>query len=451
MITAILHSLIGFYLQLVPCAFFCLYPFYNSFRYPRRRIIALVAAIVIGMSVIFTHIYVVLDIPSGAYVSFFPLNLTFLLTVGLLAIVYLLSIRAPAVHLLYMLILVLNYGFLVSDISDWFIADWFFNVDYLYDTGILLTIFIATVLLFYPMLKVLRLVRSAFDSLIEASIWKWFLLTPSLFFAAMLLFYQIPLSIGWPRERILSLFIRAMIVLMLIICVIALRTMQAVQRQADEYAAIKSTVNSYKLMAETTRKERELRHEFHHHIAALSILLQNQNYEGAKDYLDKISESDAGGIARTYTPHVLLNSILSEYERRAAASEIPTSYSIHVPNPVFMNDSDLCQFLSNMLDNAIEANLQLESGERNLSLTIRQTGNFLYFLCENPCDSTRLRPSSDSFDTIKSGDNSHGYGLPIMKRIAEKYNGVFRIDIQDAVFTVTANLCAAPHNAKGRA
>lgn len=38
-----------------------------------------------------------------------------------------------------------------------------------------------------------------------------------------------------------------------------------------------------------------------------------------------------------------------------------------------------------------------------------------------------------------------------MKRIAEKYNGVFRIDIQDAVFTVTANLCAAPHNAKGRA
>lgn len=379
MIPAILHSLIGFYLQLVPCAFFCLYPFCNSFRYPRRRVIALVASIVIGMSVIFTHIYVVLDIPSGAYVSFFPLNLTFLLTVGLLTIVYLLCIRAAAVHLLYMLILVLNYGFLVSDIRDWFI-----DVDYLYDTDVLLATFISTVILFYPMLKVLRLVRSAFDSQIEAGVWKWFILTPGLFFASMLLFYQIPLSIGWPRDRILPLFIRAMIVLMLIICVIALRTMQAVQRQADEYASIKSTVNSYKLMAETTHKERELRHEFHHHIAALSILLQNRDYEGAKDYLDKISENDAGGIARTYTPHILLNSILSEYERRAAASEIPTSYSIHVPNPVFMNDSDLCQFLSNMLDNAIEANLQLESGERNLSLTIRQTGNFLYFLCETP-------------------------------------------------------------------
>lgn len=444
MVSAILHSLAGFYLQLLPCAFFCIYPFIDDFRYPKKRVIGILSAILIIMSVIFTCMYVAMDIPSGAYNSFLPLNLIFLLTVGILVALFFLCTRAAVSHMLYTVVLALNYGFLVSMIHGWFV-----DVKYLYDTGVLLAQLVSTIILFYPMLRVMKLVRSAFDSQIEPKVWKWFTLIPGTFFMAMLLFYQIPISNGWTPNRILSVFTRAMCILMLIITAIILRAMQTIQQQASKQASLEIAVNHYKLMAENTDKERELRHEFRHHMTALSILLKNQDYQGAENYLNRISQIDAGNTDAFYTPHILLNSMLAEYEKRARTANIASRYSIQVPHPILMEDMDLCQFLSNMLDNALEAVSGLEEERRHFSLTIRQSGNFLYFLCENPCEPALLNPAGSGFDTNKSNETAHGYGFPIMKRIAEKYNGIFRADIKDNIFTVTANLCTSPRKLKG--
>ncbi len=439
MVPAILHGLIGFNLQLLPCAFFCVYPFLDSFRYSRKRTIAVSIGIIAVMSAVFTCLYTAADIPSGKYSSYLPLNLIFLLTVFLLTAVYLFCIRAEMIHKFFTVTLVLNYGFLVSYISQWFLED-----VYLYDGGVLISLSLATAVLFFPMLRLMRFARNAFDSGIEQNVWKWFTLIPGIFFAALLLFFQIPVSVGWPSDRIFSVFMRSMSILMLIVCAVILRMMREVRRQAEEYTSMKTAVNTYKLMAKSTDKEREMRHEFHHHMAALSILLRNRDYDGAVSYLDKISQVNVDANARIYTPHVLLNSILSEYEERAREAGIAAEYSIQVPNPVYMDDLDLCQFISNMLDNALDANLHLSADVRRFSLTIRQTGNFLFFLCENPCDPARLRPEYNGFGTEKSNESWHGYGIPLMRRIAEKYNGIFRAEIRDSIFTVTANLCTAP-------
>lgn len=435
MVSTILHGLCGFYLQLAPCSFFCLYPFLDSFRYSKRRVIGAICAVMIVMSVVFTCVYVAMDIPSGTYNNFLPLNLIFLLTVGLLMAVYLACIRAAAIHMLYTVILVLNYGFLTSMLGDWIAP-----VSYLYDTGFLLVSTLSTAVMFYPMLHIMRLARSAFDSRIDLSVWKWFALIPGLFFAAMLLCYHIPMSSGLSSENLLNIFIRAMCVLMLIICAISLRAVQTLHRQVDKQASLEIAVNHYKLVAEHTDKERELRHEFHHHMTALSILIQNRDYQGAENYLNKISQLDID-TAEFYTPHILLNSMLSGYKKQAAAAGIRADYVIEVPNPISMEDLDLCQFLSNLLDNALEACSHLEAGARRLSLTLRQKGRFLYFCCENSCDPKWLHPASNGFKTTKSNEFSHGYGISIMKRIAEKYAGDFRTDVQNNVFTVTGYLC----------
>ena len=436
MLSAILHSLCGFYLQLVPCTFFCLYPFLDRFRYPRKRVIAAICGAMVVMSVIFTYVYVVMDIPSGIYDSFLPLNLIFLLTVALLTGIYLFCIWAAPIHMLYTVILVLNYGFLISMLGDWFIPE-----DYLYNTNFLLAQLLSTALLFYPMLHIMRLARSAFDSPIGLNVWKWFTLIPGLFFATMLLCYQIPMSGGLSAEKLLDIIIRALCVLMPVICAIILRTIQTMQQQANKQASLEIAVNHYKLLAEHTDKERELRHEFRHHMNALSILIQNQDYEGAENYLNKLSQIEVAEATEFYTPHMLLNSMLSGYKKRAAEAGIQTDYTIEVMNSVSIEDLDLCQFLSNMLDNALEANSHLETAKRRLSLTIRQKGNFLYFRCENPCDPAWMHPTNNEFKTTKSNALSHGYGIAIMKRITEKYAGDFRTDVQNNIFTVTGYLC----------
>lgn len=441
MVSTALHGLCGFFFQIMPCALFCLYPFYDSFRYPRKRVMAAFGFIMAVMAAAFTWFYVALDVPSGYDGNTLPLEMIFLLTVGLLLAIYLLCIRARIIHRLFIFILALNYGFLMTELVSYACA--FFPVDYnyMYSTAALAFHFLFNAVLCYPMLQVLRRARRAFRSEIEPAVWRGLTLIPGTFFVAMLLFYELPLSADVPDNHVLSIFTKVMDILMLFLCSAALRTMEIVQRRTNERVYLEAAVRDYKAMAESNEKLRETRHEIGHHIAALSILLQNRDYAGAEDYLEKVSPLIAAAPGGSYTPHVLLNSMLSGYRERAAADGIEIRYDIQVPESVAMEDLDLCQFLSNLLDNALEANLQLEPEKRQLSLTIRQSDRFLYFCCKNPCDPSRLRRVNGRFGTGKPDEAAHGYGISIMKRIAEKYNGVFRTTAENDVFTAAANLC----------
>ncbi len=441
MISAIVHGFSGFWLQLLPCAFFCLYPFADSFRYPRKRLIALLLLILSVMSAVFTWFYVKLDIVSDEDASYLPLNLIFVLTLVLLLAVYLLCIRAETVHKVFVFILIANYGFLMTELVS--NTPSFSEPEYMYCTSALLFHLLFNGLMLCPMLYILRHVRSAFHERIDPAIWKGISVIPGIFFAGLLLFYEIPVSAGIPDRQVLNLLTGAMEVLMLFLCYVVLRLLETTRRHSGEYAALEASLESYRLLADAQGQIREAHHEIRHHIAALSILLQNRDYDGAARYLDSVSQDDAKVETASYTPHLLLNSMLANYRAKAGAAGIEVSYTVRVPGPVFMEDMDLCQFLSNLLDNALEANSHLAPGERRLSLTVRQTEDFLYFRCENPFDPALLRPAGSGFFTSKSDRTAHGYGISIMERIAKKYNGVFRTEIQNDIFIAAANLCGS--------
>lgn len=361
------------------------------------------------------------------------------MTLGFLLAVYLFCLRAEMVHKLFVFTIVFIYGFLMTETVSY--AGTRFHARYMYSTVVLICHVVLNGILFYPMLQLLSRARSAFRSNIDIGIWKKITLIPGLFVLWLLLFRELPYSAGVPADHVLNLFTKAMEILTLVICFAILSTLEAVQRLTKERILLKTAVENYRVMAKAADKEREARHEFRHHIAALSILLQNGDYEGAGSYLEKVSGIDIKADAGLYTPHALLNAMLSEYRKRAAEAEIRVDYVILVPGPLPMDDMELCQFVSNLLDNALEANQRMDIPKRWLSLTIRQTGNFLYFLCENPCDPEALSPVNNRYGTSKPDKTVHGYGISIMERIAEKYNGVFHTSVRDAVFSAAANLC----------
>ncbi len=440
MFSAILHGLCGFFIQILPCACFCLYPFWASFRYPRRRVLALLALIMAVMSAVFTYFYVSMDILSGNYDSYVLLNMIFLLTLALLLTVYLLCIRAQLLHKLFIFTLSASYGFLVTETVSCLCA-FFPEGSAMYSKPVLVFHLLISSTLFYPMLNLLEHIRRSFQSRIQSSVWKGIVSIFGLYIFFLIVFYEVPMSAGIAKEHVLTIFSKAMEFMLLILCYAILRILETVQRQVYEYNSLKTTVESYKAMAETESKIREARHETSHHITALSILLRNQDYKGAENYLDKVARSNSRTPTVFYTPHILLNSILTEYKKRAEEAEIRTKYNILVPNLFSMDELDLCQFLSNLLDNSLEANLRLPAQKRALSLTIRQTGNFLYFHCENLCDPAQLHMSGGRPATSKSDSRSHGYGITIMERIAKKYNGAFRTVLHDGLFIAEANLC----------
>ena len=443
MFHSIAQGLCGYLFQLLPCTFFCLYPFYDNFRHARKRVLASMAGILSVMAAVFTYVFAALYIPSGGDGRFrVALTLIFLLSVLFLLFVYLFLIRARAAHKFFVFTLVLNYGFLLTESVTW-VGDFFPSTadGYLYNTPYLFLHLIFNAILFYPMLTLLHRTRHMFQSPIISDVWRWISLIPFTFFLGLLLFYELPSNSGMSSDRILSLFARVMELLMLVACYVILHILDTVRRMTAERISLEAAVESYRSAAATAEKEREARHEFRHHLAALSILLQNKDYAGASDYLEKVSQTAIQTSPNRYTPHVLLNSMLSEYEKQAAAIGATVSYSISAPGPIQIDDLDLCQFLSNLMDNALEATFLLPPEKRRISLKIRQNGNFLCFLCENSCDTMRLRSADGSFSTTKREKSSHGYGIAIMRRIAEKYNGVLHIQAKNNTFITAVNLC----------
>ncbi len=439
MVSYVLHGFFGYLLQLLPCTFFCLYPFWDKFRYQKKSVLAAIGAVLAAAASLFAYIYAAKYQPEMG--SFFrtALTLLFLLSLVFLLAIYLFAIDAPGSHKFFIFSLILNYGFLLTE-SVSFLGS-LVGGSYLYDTQYLIFHVLLNAVLFYPMRHLLLRARYAFQSQINTDIWMRIALIPFLFFLGLLLFDEFPKNMGISDHQILGIFTRAMEFLMFFLYSIILSILDRIQRLASERISLKAAVRNYKFAAAAAEKDRETRHEFQHHITALRILLSNQDYAGAGSYLEKLSKDTALAAVHAYTPHILLNAMLSEYEKQFAASQISSRYSISVSASLTIEDLDLCQFLSNLLDNALEASLHLPTEMRQISLTIRQTGNFLFFSCENPYDPAWLSPTEHGFNTSKANGSPHGYGISIMKRIAEKYNGIFRAYTQNGIFTATANLC----------
>lgn len=435
---------VGFLIQILPCAFYCLYPFWDDFRFSRKKILVSALGLLAFLDILFVWLGLFPPSALQPYAAFLS-ELAFYLSLAALLCIYLFFIRAAALHKLFAFFIVMNYGFFVTE-SVSLLCDVFpywYGTDYIYSPHSILFHLLFNGVLLYPMLHLMRHVRRAFRSPISKGMWKKLTLVPTVFILLMCFTYRLPLYSNAPEYITVELVTKAMDLFMLFLYFWIFRVMEQAQRQAEERSRLEAMVNNYKALAHTSGQLHEMRHEIMHHIHALSILMDRQDYEGAKDYLASVDRMAALIPPVSYTAHTLLDSILTDYKHKAEASGITVQYQIYVPKPPAIEDVDLCQLLTNLLDNALEGCAHVESSRRSLSLTVKQNGNFLFFSCENTCDSSRLTFQNGHPLPPGAEDQAHGHGIPLMRRICEKYNGALKTCASEDRFKASINLCLA--------
>lgn len=439
----------GFLFQILPCAFYCLYPFQDNFRFSRSKILAFAAVLLALLDILF--VWLGLFPPTGLRSHAALLSeLAFYLSLAVLLCVYLFFIRADALHKLFTFFIVMNYGFFVTE-SVFLLCDVFpywQEAEYVYSPHSVFFHLLINGTLLYPMLQLMRHVRRAFQSPIPKSMWKKLTLVPSGFLLLMCLTYRLPLYANVTEYITLELVTKAVELFMLFLYYWIFRVIEQAQQRAEERSRLEAMVNNYKALAQTSGQLHEMRHEIMHHIHALSILMENQDYEGAKDYLTSVDRMAALIPPVSYTAHPLLDSMLTDYKHKAEDAGIAVQYRIYVPIPPAMEDIDLCQLLTNLLDNALEGCSHASPAARSISLTIKQNGNFLFFSCENTCDVSRLVFRDGQPLPQQPADKAHGHGIPLMRRICEKYNGAFKTCVSDGIFKTSINLCLAGNERK---
>ena len=112
---------------------------------------------------------------------------------------------------------------------------------------------------------------------------------------------------------------------------------------------------------------------------------------------------------------------------------------MQIPEALTIPGAELCAVLGNLMDNAIEACRRLPEGTpRRITVRGRVNGGFLVLRVQNPV--------SGEENNIPVGGallDSHGWGLSIVRQIAERRGGRLTTERSDGRFISTVWLGAA--------
>ena len=180
----------------------------------------------------------------------------------------------------------------------------------------------------------------------------------------------------------------------------------------------------YKSIQQQEKQVRQLRHDLRKHLA----VAQQGNIPYAVSYLNEITGSPAlQGIKRfcdNETANVVLTAKAEAMDRAGITADFAVSLSKELP----IADTDLAALLGNALDNAIEG---IEGAEnKTITLRCKTDKGLLMLRVENPIGGL----VNSDFTTTKADKATHGFGIPGMREIAERYHGTLNADVKDGSF-----------------
>lgn len=190
---------------------------------------------------------------------------------------------------------------------------------------------------------------------------------------------------------------------------------------------------------EAYRQTRILRHDLKGRLVALQALLEaGQTKEALKEIGKMLHENSLNRHGIAETGNLALDALVNYKYAAAAAEGIQMSSRLEVPAELFVEGTDLCVILENLLDNALEAVRELPEDERSVSLSVRLVKGALFIIVENPYRGDILLDSHGNIQSSKTGD--HGIGLLSVERTAGKYAGEAFISYKDGTFRVSVML-----------
>ena len=189
-----------------------------------------------------------------------------------------------------------------------------------------------------------------------------------------------------------------------------------------------------------TNEMRAQRHEMQNHLAALSMLLSSGEHEQAQALLTELIGAQERSDGAVNSGNAVADAILNQKAAQARELQIPMAIDACLSDPLPIQTADLSSLLSNLLNNALEASRKVENPE--ITVRIFPDAGYLCFLVRNRADAEALQ-SNPRLATTKEDPETHGFGLNIIRSIAEKYDGKAAFETEGDFFTARVTLALA--------
>ena len=178
---------------------------------------------------------------------------------------------------------------------------------------------------------------------------------------------------------------------------------------------------------------RQYRHDLAKHIQTLQALLEEEENDGVKDYMEDLKQRYDHLKNQEFCSDELVNSILNLKQEQCRERGIPLY--VRVQDCIYsgIEEVDMVGLLHNLLDNAIEANERIPREEpRGIWFFMEKEQGKLTLKMKN----CLKRGEKFSFKTQEAEKEEHGIGTRIIQSLVEKYQGtrVYTVNTREGVF-----------------
>ena len=207
--------------------------------------------------------------------------------------------------------------------------------------------------------------------------------------------------------------------------VLLIHTFRQVQRGTAAEAASRRTaealsfqISYYNQIRDHIVSIRKIQHDMKNQLQTTLLLMESGQMEEAKDHVGEVAKLLDETSYQRYTGNTVADAVISAKQAECTSENIAFSAEGNLPEDLQISGIDICSVFSNVLDNALHACRELPEGnKREITLRVEYRHPVMRIKCRNSAIS-EIEPRS-----ILDLSAEHGWGLDILRGVAERYRG----------------------------
>ncbi len=225
-------------------------------------------------------------------------------------------------------------------------------------------------------------------------------------------------------------YVDVIVVVLTILIILSIRKHEEDTKKYTEISLLKEHLKNVEELLTLLKSQK---HEHTRHIQTLQSMLYLNEVSAAKHYLEELTEEYWYLQEIIQVGHPALTVLLNTKQKVAESKGIDFAFSVKCDlSTIHVNSWELSSILGNLVDNALEAVLQLK-GMKRVAVEVKKENGFFNFYVINSGAMLSKKDVAKIFEagyTTKQSE-ARGYGLHLVKKLVSKYDGQVRVILKE--------------------